>query len=116
MSLCFIFNLFFSFLLICISCFKKNEIRFVKEEHVKFHPDQETYVDLMLEKLIPCYKRFLQEHQSEKGDKSLAAKKFLFHVLPFFAETALSSGIYFVKEYPKHPFSLILLVRLIVNN
>jgi uncharacterized membrane protein SirB2 len=68
----------------------------------------------MIHELIPSYKRFVEEQNSPVGEKSLAAKKFLYHVLPYFVETVLSSGIYFVKEYPNHPFSHILLVRKII--
>jgi ASC-1-like (ASCH) protein len=68
----------------------------------------------MIHLLIPCYKRFVEEKESNAGDKSLAAYTFLYHVLPFFVETVLSSGIYFVQEYPNHPFSHVLLVCIVI--
>jgi hypothetical protein len=46
-----------------------------------------------------------------QGDRSVCANKFLNHVIPYFIEVILQDGIYFVKDFPNHPFSSFLKVR-----
>jgi hypothetical protein len=70
----------------------------------------------MMKALIPCYPRFVQEQKSGNGDDSIAATTFLYQVLPYFVETVLATGIYFVVEYPDHPFSHILQVTPPLHN
>ena len=44
-------------------------------------------------------------------DKSICADKFLNELIPYFLEVVVQDGIYFVKDFPNHPFSQLLKVR-----
>ena len=45
------------------------------------------------------------------GDSSMCATKFLHDLIPYFIEVVVQDGIYFVKDFPNHPFSQVLKVR-----
>ena len=64
-----------------------------------------------VEKLLPNISKWRAESASEMGDKSTTATKFLLDLIPFFVETVVQDGIYFVKEYLEHPISNLLKVR-----
>jgi hypothetical protein len=49
------------------------------------------------------------QHESPQGDKSEAARNFLYGVLPFFANVVAQDGIYWVKDYPNHEISKLIL-------
>ena len=49
------------------------------------------------------------QFNSPEGDKSEAARNFLFGVLPFLAKVVVQDGIYWLKEYPKHEISRLIL-------
>lgn len=64
--------------------------------------------------LCPSYQRFIQEQKSANGDPSLAARTFLYKVIPFVMECVVTSGIYFVTDFPNSPFTSLLRVSLFV--
>jgi hypothetical protein len=55
--------------------------------------------------LCPHYPRYLREIQSPAGDPSLCANNFIHKVIPFVIECVVTSGIYFVNDFPHSPFT-----------
>jgi hypothetical protein len=60
--------------------------------------------------LCPHYSRYVKEQQSTDGDSSLAADTFLHKVVPFVIECVVTSGIYFIVDFPHSPFTALLRV------
>jgi hypothetical protein len=93
-----------------MSGFRKNETRFVPSEHIVFPGNNSTYIELGIRFLIPHYDRYVREYHSANGDKSQAANKLLFHVIPYLVETVLQCGMYFIHDFPTHEFAGVLRV------
>lgn len=97
-----------------MSGFRKQETRFVATEHVDFPAlCQKQYLTDGLNFLIPHYQRYVDEYNSEDGDHGEAARKMLFHIIPYLVETVLQCGFYFIRDYPEHPLSNLLKVSTI---
>jgi hypothetical protein len=63
--------------------------------------------------LLPEYDRWLEESQdSDIGDKTICAEKFLNDVLPYLVEVLVTDGIYFTQEFPTHVMSRYLLLKI----
>jgi hypothetical protein len=90
--------------------FKKHECRFVPTEHVEFPRDHDVYMKAGTEVLLPQYKRYVSEYHSTEGDRTRAATTMVFHVLPYFIETLLQCGYWFIRDYPNHELSSLLKV------
>jgi hypothetical protein len=90
--------------------FKKHETRFVPSEHVEFPKDFDVYMKAGTEVLLPQYYRYLNEFHSTEGDHTRAATTVLLQVLPYFIETLLQCGYYFIKDYPHHALTQLLKV------
>lgn len=93
-----------------MSGFRKHESRFVPTEHVVFPGNQEAYLEEGINFLIPHYQRYIQEYNSQHGDRCQASTKMLFHVIPYLVETLLQCGYFFIKDFPNHPLTAILRV------
>ena len=93
-----------------MSGFKKWESRYVKTEHVQFPRDRPLYLQECTRILLPQYDRYVSEYNSPRGDHSTCGEKFLLHILPYFVETVLQCGYWFIKDYPMHPLSELLKV------
>lgn len=65
-------------------------------------------------KLLPQLPTWRREIKSRHGDKSQCAKKFLNELIPFFIKVVIQDGIYFVRDFPNHPFSKLLVVSTVV--
>ena len=59
--------------------------------------------------IFPKIDVWRDEYYSPEGDKSEAAKNFLFGVLPFLAQVIVQDGIYWIRDYPNHEISRLLL-------
>jgi hypothetical protein len=94
-----------------MSGFRKGETRYVPTEHIRFPGTHQAYIDNCMKYLIPHYSRYVTEQQSEYGDKTVAATKLLYHVIPHLVETVLQCGYWFVHDYPTHPLAAVLKVR-----
>ena len=94
----------------------KWEQRFVKEEHIIIDEYQmngcDSFFQFVLRELIPNYDNYVKQYNSGNGDKSECATNFLFHILPYLVHVVIQNGIYFVKDFPEHHFSKLLLVSL----
>jgi Centromere DNA-binding protein complex CBF3 subunit, domain 2 len=90
-----------------MSGFRKNDVRFVREEHIEITPE---YLAVCTKYLLPHYDRYLRERLSPTGDPSSCCTTFLTEVLPYFVEVAVQTGVYFTLEYRQHPFSRLLMV------
>ena len=55
--------------------------------------------------LIPSYSRFVCEHKSSNGDDATAADTFLYKVIPFVIECVVTSGIFYVRDFPNSPLT-----------
>jgi hypothetical protein len=93
-----------------MSGFRKHESRFVHSEHIVFPADHEEYLDIGIQHILPEYDRYMVEYHSPHGDRTRCATKFLKHLLPYFVETVLQCGFYFIDEYPNHPLTSLLRV------
>lgn len=94
-----------------MSGFRKDEPRFVKEEHVVLPGNRNQYIEECIDVLIPRYKDYVGQQKSALGDKSKCAETFLYDIIPFLVETVVQDGIYFLRDHPLHPFSQLLKVR-----
>jgi hypothetical protein len=63
----------------------------------------------LLHRIFPAYQAWLQERDGPAGDKSDAAKNFLDVTIPFLASVVVQDGIYWIKEFPDHEVSRLLL-------
>lgn len=97
-----------------MSGFKKHEARYVPTEHAQLPGNHNEYLRIGLRRLLPHYDRYLLEYHSVDGDKSTCCKKFLLHILPYFAETVLQSGFWFIHDFPNHPMTQILRVSFLL--
>jgi hypothetical protein len=52
------------------------------------------------------------ESASRRGDKSNCATNFLFKILPYLINTVIQDGIYFIKDFPTHEFSRLLVYKI----
>ena len=88
--------------------FSKNQAYFVPRALLQLpHP-----IGWYKERLLPELATWRQQaaHPTQ-GDKSLCAQKFLHELIPYFLEVAVQDGIYFVRDFPNHPFTQLLKVR-----
>ena len=93
-----------------MSGFRKGETRYVATEHVRFPGTHQAYIDKCTKYLIPNYGTYVKDQQSHLGDKTVAAIKFLYHVIPHLVETVLQCGYWFIHDYPDHPLASLLKV------
>ena len=93
-----------------MSGFRKSETRFVCTEHVRFQGDHDQYLVEGIGYLLPQYDRYIAEYHSDEGDKSILSTKFLFELLPFFVETVMQCGYWFIRDFPDHMFTQVLKV------
>jgi hypothetical protein len=73
-----------------------------------FPGNHDEYLQSAIRVLIPEYNNYIEQHNSQYGDKSDAAKKFLFNTIPFLVETVLQNCIYFTRDYPNHHFTYLI--------
>ena len=59
--------------------------------------------------IFPRVEVWRAQFQSPEGDTSEAARNFLYGVLPFLAKVVVQDGIYWIKDYPSHEISRLLL-------
>lgn len=59
--------------------------------------------------VFPRRRIWLQQHASRNGDKSEAARNFLFDTLPFLAKVVIQDGCFWINKFPRHEASLLLL-------
>jgi hypothetical protein len=64
------------------------------------------------ELLLPHLEAWRQQARSRRGDHSTCCDKFLNHILPYFVETLVQDGIYLIIDFPNHPMSQFLKVRI----
>ena len=84
----------------------------MKEEHIDiddypFSANQ-SYYQYCFQRLLPKYNTWVAQSAANKGDKSNCASKFLFTILPYLVTTVIQNGIYFIEDFPDHPFSKLL--------
>ena len=83
--------------------FGKNETWYVPRATIKL-PMPIEELQLIL---FPHIQRYRHEVESREGDKE--GRNFVFELLPFFAEVVVQDGIYWVKDFPRHPMSQLLI-------
>ena len=82
---------------------------FVSRTLIPLDHDIEWYCN----RLLPNYRRWRWERNTRAyGDKSTCCDTFLNNIIPYFVEVLVQDGIYFVKDFPKHPMSLLLKVSI----
>lgn len=84
----------------------------MKEEHIDIdsYPfsGNQSYYQYCFHRLLPKYNTWVAQVAANQGDKSNCASKFLFTILPYLVTTVLQNGIYFIQDFPGHPFSQLL--------
>ena len=93
-----------------MSGFRKGESRYVATEHVRFPGTHQAYIDKCTKYIIPNYGTYVKDQQCHLGDKTVAATKLLYHVIPHLVETVLQCGYWFIHNYPDHPLASLLKV------
>jgi hypothetical protein len=68
-----------------------------------------TFGQNAVEIIFPQYHIWLQQCASSNGDKSVTAQNFLFETLPFLAKVVIQDGCYWIKQFPQHEASMLLL-------
>jgi hypothetical protein len=84
-----------------MSGFSREESRFIPVEHLPL----QYGVDYYVRALLPKYPEWVRQMESVRGDKSSCCRKFLLRILPFFVEVLVQDGIYFTRDFPRHPIS-----------
>jgi hypothetical protein len=90
----------------------RDESRFVEREYL----DAADYAFTVMEYtsfLLPNYNNWIQQSQSANGDKSSCCRKFLFEIIPYLVEVLVQDGIFFIMDFPHHPMSHLLKVRIV---
>ena len=87
--------------------FSKSEAKFIPEEYLTMPWD----IKLLIGLLLPMYPQWLQEAASVQGDKSSCCRHFLNDIIPFLIEVLVQDGIFFISDFPNHPMSQYLKVR-----
>ena len=87
--------------------FSKDEGYFVEREHLELPFAIAALIDF----LLPSYREWVTEHQSENGDKSSCCRNFLFDTIPYMVRVVVQDGIYLVRDFPEHQMSNYLKVR-----
>ena len=73
-------------------------------------------VEYYCRKLLPKLPQWRHERNSAFGDKTVLCDKVLNHIIPYLVEVLVQDGIYFTKQFPKHPMSILLMVRTVCYN
>ena len=84
--------------------FDKDEPWFVPESNL----DCTASLAAFERHLLPEIDHWRSEAKNQNGDKSSCADDFLHQVLPFLVEVVVQCGIYFIKDFPQHPFGELL--------
>ena len=87
--------------------FSKEEAHFVPEQLLEMPWD----MNLLIEYLLPKYPQWVREAASAQGDKSTCCKHFLNDIIPFLVEVLVQDGIFLIDDFPNHPMSQYLKVR-----
>jgi hypothetical protein len=87
--------------------FSRSEAHFVPEEYLTMPWD----MNFLIVALLPMYPKWLEEAASLHGDKSSCCRHFLNDILPFLVEVVVQDGIFLISEFPNHPMSQYLKVR-----
>jgi len=77
-------------------------------QHFNFPTEYACYV-FLANHLFPQRPRWVQERESEFGDKSTAAANFLYETLPYLAMVIVQDGIYWIHDFPNHEITRLLL-------
>ena len=60
------------------------------------------------ERIFPQINIWRYQMASPTGDKSEAAKNFVTETLPYLARVIVQDGIYWIRDYPNHPVSILI--------
>jgi hypothetical protein len=63
----------------------------------------------VIKRLFPSISMWRQQYASPSGDHSKAAQNLLYGVLPFATEVVIQDGIFFIKDFPNHEVTKLLL-------
>jgi hypothetical protein len=71
-----------------------------------------TYLEDNINLLIPWYSQYVAQTKLEdgSGDTTRCCNTFLRNVLPYVVETVLQNGIFFIKDFPTHELTNLLLL------
>jgi hypothetical protein len=81
--------------------FSKAEGYFVEREFVTLPLPIEQLIHL----LLPLHDQWVSQSLSLRGDKSAAARKFLYEIIPYMVEVVVQDGIYLIRDFPEHEMS-----------
>ena len=79
---------------------------FVLRTQIPLDHSIESYEQMLLPQFHTCR----QQSRGRNGDKTIAADKFLNHILPYLIEVLVQDGVYFIKDFPTHALSNLLRV------
>jgi hypothetical protein len=88
--------------------FQKNDTYFVPRVEVAPPFTAEEMSNLV----FPQISKWRQQHSSEEGDPSEAARNFLYEVLPMLARVVMQDGPYWIRDYPNHELTRLLVSRM----
>ena len=63
-----------------------------------------------VKKLLPRIDEWRQERNSKFGDKSMLCDRFLNEIVLYLVEVFIQDGIYFIKKFPQHLMTKVLVV------
>ena len=74
--------------------FLKREAYFVPRASLKF-PNADIF--FYVKELLPKYTEWTRQQQhGRRGDNSILCQRFLYQIIPFFVETLMQDGTYFI--------------------
>jgi hypothetical protein len=84
--------------------FEKVEEWFVPEANLELP----CAINQLEDHLLPELKNWRNQSKGRYGDKSPCCKNFLEETIPFLVEVVVQCGVFFIKDFPGHPFSELL--------
>jgi hypothetical protein len=94
-----------------MAAFEKDEPYFHGSSNLE-HP---VPVGTLIDFLLPNYRMWKRQANSAEGDKSSCCRKFLNEVIPYLVEVLVQDGIFLIRDFPNHPMSNYLKVRILTT-
>jgi hypothetical protein len=94
-----------------MAAFEKDEPYFHGSSNLE-HP---VPVGTLIYFLLPDYRMWKRQANSVEGNQSSCCRKFLNEIIPYLVEALVQDAIFLIRDFPNHPMSNHLKVRILTN-